>query len=40
MLSLAYSFLPLIFGINFSHYNPVRSHVEVTDIAYGNPPAL
>lgn len=38
-LSLAYSLISLAFQINFSHYNPVRSETEVTDIAFGNPAA-
>ncbi|KAE9967742.1 hypothetical protein BLS_006216 [Venturia inaequalis] len=36
-LSLAYSFISMAFQINFTHTNPITSHTEVTDIAYGNP---
>ena len=39
MLSLAYSFVSMAFQINFTHYNPIKSETQVTDIAYGNPVA-
>ncbi|KAK7192653.1 MNNG and nitrosoguanidine resistance protein [Paraphaeosphaeria sporulosa] len=38
-LSLAYSFVSIAFQINFTRANPVQSETQVTDIAYGNPPA-
>ncbi|KAF2143562.1 uncharacterized protein K452DRAFT_246747 [Aplosporella prunicola CBS 121167] len=38
-LSLAYSLISLAFGINFGARNPVTSHTEPTDIAFGNPNA-
>ncbi|KAF2645600.1 hypothetical protein P280DRAFT_531841 [Massarina eburnea CBS 473.64] len=38
-LSLAYSFVSFAFQINFTSTNPVTSPTQVTDIAFGNPPA-
>lgn len=38
-LSLAYSLVPLAFQINYSHANPIQSQTQVTEVAYGNPPA-
>ena len=41
MLSLAYSLVPLIFQVNFSGNNPVKSQTEVTVSVdgYNNPGA-
>jgi hypothetical protein len=38
-LSLAYSFISMAFQINFTHANPIQSETQVTEMAYGNPPA-